>query len=108
MPADHLYVFFKKKYFQILCPFSTGLFYHYYFFIYFILFLLIWIEMFFFFIIFLTLKYSIGFAIYQHESATGIHMLFLNCVNTLFFCKLMTYLQYGLQIFSLPSCAEPF
>ena len=61
-----------------------------------------------FFIIFLTLKYSIGFAIYQHESATGIHMLFLNCVNTLFFCKLMTYLQYGLQIFSLPSCAEPF
>ena len=26
------------------------------------------------FILFLTLQYSIGFAIYQHESATGIHV----------------------------------
>ena len=27
------------------------------------------------FILFLTLQYCIGFAIYQHESATGIHVL---------------------------------
>jgi len=27
---------------------------------------------------FLTLQYCIGFAIYQHESATGIHVLYFN------------------------------
>ena len=28
-----------------------------------------------FYFIFLTLQYCIGFAIYQHESATGIHVI---------------------------------
>ena len=35
---------------------------------------MIYFFIFFNFIFFLTLQYSIGFAIYQHESATGIHM----------------------------------
>ena len=36
---------------------------------------LIEVSLFFFFIFyFLTLQYCIGFAIYQHESATGIHV----------------------------------
>ena len=33
--------------------------------------------LFFFLFYFLTLQYCIGFAIYQHESATGIHVYFL-------------------------------
>ena len=35
---------------------------------------LFWPKSFYFFIIFLTLQYCIGFAIYQNESATGIHV----------------------------------
>ena len=31
-------------------------------------------QVLFYFIFFLTLQYCIGFAIYQYESATGIHM----------------------------------
>ena len=31
-------------------------------------------TLFFFYFYFLTLQYCIGFAIYQHESATGIHV----------------------------------
>ena len=33
------------------------------------------LSWFFFYFIFLTLQYCIGFAIYQHESTTGIHVL---------------------------------
>ena len=34
-----------------------------------------WVQVFFFFfLIFLTFQYCIGFAIYQHESTTGIHV----------------------------------
>ena len=39
-----------------------------------ILYLFLMVIYLFIFILFLTLQYCIGFAIYQHESATGIHM----------------------------------
>ena len=35
-----------------------------------------YVIFFFFSVFFLTLQYCIGFAIYQHESATGIHVVF--------------------------------
>ena len=81
MPADHLYVFFKKNLFRSSAHFQQDCFILTIFFYFFpcldrnVLFSLF----------FLTLQYCIDFAIYQYESATGIHVLFLNCVNTLFF-----------------------
>ena len=54
-----------------------------------LLFCLAWVFSFFlFYFIFLTLQYYIGFAIYQHESITGIHVFFLEyfpfCISSLF------------------------
>ena len=53
--------FFKAGYYSIACIYATISFY-------------IYIYIFCFIFYFLTLQYCIGFAIYQHESATGIHV----------------------------------
>ena len=52
-------------------------------------FFLCWSVLLFFLIYFLTLQYCIGFAIYQHESATGIHVFILN--NSLLACLIFLY-----------------